>query len=295
MKRNEISRGSKEKGGVVSTGFVGQASSLSTAASSSLQASRKAPLQAAGKQHVRFVGQASSSGALRKAPLSTAASSSSQASRKTPLQVAKKQHVSQQQLQTPILQSKSIELQKQVSEGAILELRSLGLSFAGFEKCRQNVRDRTNEERFSASYGVSARTLHAVLADLALETPTRIKTKDFLMAVNELKLYLTEHVQAGRWGIDENTFRHRWKVIVKAIAALKEKKIKFDPDDFPRGQVFLMSVDGVNFTIHEPRAKNPGSHWYDHKSHSAGISYEVAIDVRRSRILWINGPRPGKW
>ena len=376
MKRNEISRGSKEKGGVVSTGFVGQASSLSTAASSSSQASRKAPLQAAGKQHVRFVGQASSSGAsrkaplstvasspsqasrkaplqaakqhvrfvgqasssgalrkaplstvassssqasrktplqaakkqhvrfvgqassfgaLRKAPLSTAASSSSQASRKTPLQVAKKQHVSQQQLQTPILQSKSIELQKQVSEGAILELRSLGLSFAGFEKCRQNVRDRTNEERFSASYGVSARTLHAVLADLALETPTRIKTKDFLMAVNELKLYLTEHVQAGRWGIDENTFRHRWKDIVKAIAALKEKKIKFDPDDFPRGQVFLMSVDGVNFTIHEPRAKNPGSHWYDHKSHSAGISYEVAIDVRRSRILWINGPRPGKW
>ena len=56
-----------------------------------------------------------------------------------------------------------------------------------------------------------------------------------------------------------------------------------------------MSVDGVNFTIHEPRAKNPGSHWYDHKSHSAGISYEVAIDVRRSQILWINGPRPGKW
>ena len=277
--------------------FVGQASSsgalrkaaLSTAASSSSQASRKV----AKKQHVRFEGQESSSGALRKAPLSTATSSSSQASRKTPLQVAKKQHVSQQQLQTPILQSNIIELQKQVSEG-ILELRSLGLSFAGFEKCRQNVRERTNEERFSASYGVSARTLHAVMADLALETP-RIKTKDFLMAVNELKLYLTEHVQAGRWGIDENTFRNRWKDIVIAIAALKEKKIKFDPDDFPQGQVFIMSVDGVNFTIHEPRAKNPGSHWYDHKSHSAGISYEVAIDVRRSRILWINGPRPGKW
>ena len=82
-----------------------------------------------------------------------------------------------------------------MSEGAILELRSLGLSFAGFEKCRQNVRDRTNEERSSASYGVSARTLHAVLANLALETP-RIKPKDFFMAVNELKLYLTEHVQA---------------------------------------------------------------------------------------------------
>ncbi len=99
------------------------------------------------------------------------------------------------------------------------------------------------------------------------------------MAVNELKLYLTEHVQAGRWVMDENTFRHRWKETVKGIAALKEKKIKFDPHDFPVGQVFLMSVDGVNFTICEPRAENPGSHWYDHKSHSARISYEVAVDV----------------
>ncbi len=177
-----------------------------------------------------------------------------------------------------ILQRKSIELQKQVSEGAIFELRSLGLSFAGFEKCRQTVRDRTNEEKFLASYGVSANTLHAVLADLKSNTP-KIKTKDFLMAVNELKLYSTEHVQAGHWGIDENTLCLKWKDAVKAIAALKQKKIKFDPDDFPERQVFLMSVDGVNFTICEPRAKNPGSHWYDHKSHSAGISYEVAVDV----------------
>lgn len=87
-------------------------------------------------------------------------------------------------------------------------MRSLGLSFAGFEECRQNVGDRTNDEQFSASYGVSANTLYAVLADLAVETP-RIKTKDFLMAVNELKFYLTEHVQAGHWDMDENTFRHK--------------------------------------------------------------------------------------
>jgi hypothetical protein len=242
---------------------------------------------------------ASSSGALRKAPWPTAASSSSQASRKAPPQ-AEKQHVSQQQLKAQhlpavsILQSKSIELQKQVSEGAIFELRSLGLSFAGFEKCRQNVCDRTNEERFLASYGVSANTLYAVLADLKSNTP-KITTKDFLMAINELKLYLAEHVQAGHWGIDENTFLLKRKDSVKAITALKEKKIKFDPDDFSEGQVFSMSVDGVNFTICEPRAKNPGSHWYDHKSHSAGISYEVAVDVCHSQILWINGPRPGKW
>ena len=75
---------------------------------------------------------------------------------------------------------------------------------------------------------------------------------------------------------------------------MKENKIKFDPDDFPSDQIFILSVDGVNFTIWEPRATNPGSHWYDHKSHSAGLSYEVAVDIRISRILWILGPRPGK-
>ncbi len=60
---------------------------------------------------------------------------------------------------------------------------------------------------------------------------------------------------------------------------VKREEDQFDPHDFPASQVFLMSVDGVNFTIHEPRAENPGPHWYDHKSHSAGISYEVAVDV----------------
>ena len=177
---------------------------------------------------------------------------------------------------------------------AVDKFRSQGLAHVGFGLDRQNVRDRTNDERFSSNYGVGATTLHAVFADLQKEVPG-IKQVDCFMAVNQLKLYLTEHVQAGRWGIDECTFRSRWKDIVKAIAGLKAKKIKFDPDDFPDDQIFLLTVDGVNFTIHEPRASDPGSHWYDHKSHSAGVSYEVAVDIRVSRILWIRGPRPGKF
>ena len=169
------------------------------------------------------------------------------------------------------------------------EFRSLGLCYAGFGKGRQDVHDRSNDERFSACYGVGAKTLLAVFVDLKAKYP-RTKVRVFFMAANELKLYLTEHVQAGRWGIDENTFRKRWKEVVKEIASLKETKVKFDPNNFPEDQIFIMSVDGVNFTIREPRAKDPGSHWYDHKSHSAGVSYEVAIDVRHSHILWIRGP-----
>jgi len=171
--------------------------------------------------------------------------------------------------------------------------RSRGLCFVGYGKARQNVRERTNDDRFSSNFGVGAKTLHSVYVRFK-ETNPKVLEKDFFMTINQLKLYLSEHVQAGRWGIDESTFRHKWQRIVRAIAVLAAEKIKFDPDDFPEGQIFLMSVDGVNFTIREPRASNPGSHWYDHKSNSAGISYEVAVDIRRSRILWINGPRPGK-
>ncbi|KAL7524561.1 hypothetical protein ACHAWF_000998 [Thalassiosira exigua] len=46
------------------------------------------------------------------------------------------------------------------------ELRSIGLEFAGFSIDRQKVCDRTNNERFSAHYGVSALTLSAAYKDL---------------------------------------------------------------------------------------------------------------------------------
>ena len=88
------------------------------------------------------------------------------------------------------------------------ELRSVGLEVAGFKKARQRVSERTNNERFSASYGVSAKTLQAILTDLKKIDPT-LKEKDFLLGANTLKLYLTEKVMAGRWDCHEQTFRNK--------------------------------------------------------------------------------------
>ena len=88
--------------------------------------------------------------------------------------------------------------------------------------------------------------------------------------------------------------KKKWKENVARIAALKSGKINFSFLDFPDDQIFLLTVDGVNFTINEPRGKDTGARWYDHKSHSAGIRYEVALDIRQSKILWINGPYPGE-
>lgn len=94
------------------------------------------------------------------------------------------------------------------------EFRSVGFCYAGFGNDPQNVRDRSNDEQFATFYGVGAKTLLAVLVD-GKDANLRIKTKDFFMTVNELKLYLTEYVQAGNWGIDESTFWKRWKEGVK--------------------------------------------------------------------------------
>ena len=176
-----------------------------------------------------------------------------------------------------------------VNADPIQTLRTIGLDFCGF-KGRQNVRERTNNDRFSSGYGVSANTLHAVFQDVQKNHP-KLTAKYFLMGVDSLKRYDVEHNMAGKWKVCEDTFRTHWKKTVRMIAELRGEKIKFDPADFPEDQIFLMTVDGVHFRIREPR-RDPGSKWYSHKFHGAGVMYLVAVDIRRSRILWIDGPKP---
>ena len=171
------------------------------------------------------------------------------------------------------------------------ELLSLGLSLAGFCLSRQNVCARTNMERFKAHYAVGPLTIRALLIDLKEEHHSLINEKDFFMALNWLKLYDTEHVLAGRWKFHEETIRDKVQAYTKKIQLLKSKKIRLDFKEFDDDEVYVFSVDGVHFTINEVRTK-PGPEWFDPKSHSAGLAYEVAVAIRSSRIVWTNGPHP---
>jgi len=47
----------------------------------------------------------------------------------------------------------------------------------------------------------------------------------------------------------------------------------------------------VHCRIYEPRT-NPSAGWYSKKFSKAGLSYEIAIDIYTSQIIWINGPFP---
>jgi hypothetical protein len=110
-----------------------------------------------------------------------------------------------------------------------------------------------------------------------------------LMALNWLKLYDTEHVLAGRWGLGEDTIRNRVRKYLTLIESLVDKKIVWT--DFKDEEIYLVSVDGVHCKIQEPR-KDPGSHWYSHKSNGAGVSYEVAVAIRRNNLACVRGPFP---
>jgi hypothetical protein len=110
------------------------------------------------------------------------------------------------------------------------------------------------------------------LADLKKKDPT-LKEKEFLLGANTLKLYLTKKGMARRW----DCLREKRKEVVTSIAALRGKHIKFDKSDFPEDKICLLTVDGVNSSIQEPRVKNSGSQWYDHRTHSIGVNIQLQL------------------
>ena len=60
------------------------------------------------------------------------------------------------------------------------------------------------------------------------------------------------------------------------------------------GSTCLVTVDGTDFKIKEPKPFSPS--WYSHKFKGAGLRYEVAICIQTGWIVWINGPfKCGEW
>jgi DDE superfamily endonuclease len=116
-----------------------------------------------------------------------------------------------------------------------------------------------------------------------------IDLRYFLITINWLKLYDTEHVLAGRWKLDESTIRNHVKKHLDAIQSLKETKVVWG--GFEDEEIFIISVDGVHCRIQEVHT-HPGAEWYSHKSNSAGVTYELGIAIRSNRLVWLSGPFP---
>jgi hypothetical protein len=167
-------------------------------------------------------------------------------------------------------------------------LLELGLSLVGFSCDRQKVAEKLNLRRFRSFFGVGPKALAALYSDLQ-QTPQQPGLVEFLLSVNWLKLYDSEHVLAGRWKFHEETIRKISKDYATRIQRMKELKIVwggFEDDD-----IFLVSVDGTHCRIQEVRT-DPDAKWFSHKFNGPALSYEVAIAIRSNRVVWVRGPFP---
>jgi hypothetical protein len=126
-----------------------------------------------------------------------------------------------------------------------------GLEIVGFSLKRQSrVKHKTNIKRWKAFFGVGPPTIRALYYDLEA-TYSSLNFRDLLLCLNWFKCYDTEHVLAGRWGLNEDTIRYKVKDYAKKIQSLKKYKIVFG--GFDPEEIYLVTVDGVNFSTQEFR------------------------------------------
>ena len=161
-----------------------------------------------------------------------------------------------------------------------------GLLYAGFEpEVQQRNNVGRNVDRFKSFYGVEPTTISPILQDLKDEYPD-VSFKDSLMTMNWLYLYDTYPVLSGRWKYCEETIGSRVIDYGMKFATIGRNKIVFYlKDDLELGR----TVDCTTFMVYEMR-QDPSHIWFDYKTHSCGLKYEIALAIHEPRIVWINGP-----
>lgn len=124
-----------------------------------------------------------------------------------------------------------------------------------------------------------------------------LNLKYFLMAMYFLTLYPKEKQIKVMW-CSRQTFENWVWCYISKVQALKAEKIVWpahwsDPNN-PFIPYFLFSVDGTHCAVFERQTQtfSRDEKHHSHKFCSAGLMYEVAIDVYHSRIVHIRGPFP---
>ena len=121
--------------------------------------------------------------------------------------------------------------------------------------------------------------------------PGKPEPKHLLWALMFLNLYLTEHINKILAKADESTFRLWVWRFVRCFSAKAPETIRLSNRFEGRnGNVCLMSVDGVDFSIFEPIPFWTG--YFSHKFQGPGVRYEIGICISTGYIVWFVGPFP---
>lgn len=151
---------------------------------------------------------------------------------------------------------------------------------------------RTQTKRFNEHFGCRPHVCAIIWHDLKTgqHVPEKTTLHHLFWALFFLRKYPTEGDLASRFQKDPITLRKWIWVLIFGIQELKADRIEF-PKDGDRKLKFIVSVDGTDCRIREPRPISRT--WFSQKFHGPAVKYEVAIDVLTGHCVWINGPFKG--
>ena len=170
--------------------------------------------------------------------------------------------------------------------------------------------------KFRNQYGAHPAVIAQIWEDLQITDISMAKIdhsmcsfSDFMIAINFLKIYPTEDQQAMNYGKSKNNIRKwRWFFVYK-LHYLRPQVVFWpkewvddanETEDAGNGvtkkslRKLLISVDGVHFHTREYQhpVYSKNTKLYSHKFRTAGLSYEIGIDLNESRVVHVNGPFP---
>ena len=183
----------------------------------------------------------------------------------------------------------------------ILDIRfRKGVSYAGMRK------------EFKRHYGSSPEVLAAQFYDMQKTTHPVSKLTAEENNMQGFWWYLIAHGYLWAYHKNSSQLAQTFKTVlsrrdaygeklwywIAKIAALKDEKIVWPEKlDDPSAEIFIISVDGVDFKIWEKKHPlvNQDRKMFSKKSQSAGLKYEIAISTYDSKCVWISVPfRCGK-
>lgn len=186
------------------------------------------------------------------------------------------------------------------------EILRRGLKLLGWseEKLARVSRNRQTKHTnlFTCDFGANPHVVAVIFFDLQTTDIAAAKIhyanmndlENLLFALQFLKVYPTEGQRQNKWHQCDRVLRDNcWDILLR-LQALKATKIVWPTAAEIGDNIWIGTVDGTHVKTQEPNhpdlPKDPKA--FSYKNKAAGLSYEIAVLLWESRIIWINGPFP---
>jgi DDE superfamily endonuclease len=189
------------------------------------------------------------------------------------------------------------------------EILNRGLVLLGWtekELARQSKnRLKKHAAWFHCDFGASHHVVAQVFTDLQttdiaaaqIHSANMDDLDHLLYAFHFLKVYPTEGQRQNKWHQCDKRLRENCWDMLQRIQAFKAIKIKWPTAAEIGDNIWIGTVDGTHVKTVEPthplRPKDPKA--FSYKNNAAGLSYEIAVSLWESKIIWMNGPYPASY